>query len=57
MFYVLKVNSVKSKPADAPEMAAQQATTRLSAIRSQTNNWYEGLRKQATIKDSRSKLF
>ena len=55
--YVLKVNSVKSKPADAPEMAAQQATTRLSAIRSQTNNWYEGLRKQATIKDSRSKLF
>lgn len=55
--YVLKVNSVKSKPADAPEMAAQQATARLSAIRSQTNNWYEGLRKQATIKDSRSKLF
>ncbi len=55
--YVVKVNSIKTKPADSPEMLAQQAATRLSAIRSQGNNWYEGLRKQATIKDSRSKMF
>lgn len=55
--YVLKVNSVNQKPADAPAMEAQQATSRLSAIRSQTNNWYEGLKKQATIKDTRSKVF
>ena len=55
--YVLKVNSVSQKPADAPDVAAQQATSRLSAIRSQTNNWYEGLKKQATIKDTRSKVF
>lgn len=55
--YVLKVNSIKTKPADAPEMAAMQANNRLGAIRSQTNNWFEGLRKQATIKDNRSKMF
>ena len=55
--YVLKVNSVSQKPADAPDVASQQATSRLSAIRSQTNNWYEGLKKQATIKDTRSKVF
>ena len=55
--YVLKVNSVSQKPADAPDVVAQQATSRLSAIRSQTNNWYEGLKKQATIKDTRSKVF
>ncbi len=55
--YVIKVNSIKTKPADSPEMLAQQKSSRISAIRSQTNNWYEGLRKQATIKDGRSKLF
>jgi len=55
--YVMKVNSIKTKPADAPEMAAMQANNRLGAIRSQTNNWFEGLRKQATIKDNRSKMF
>ena len=55
--YVLKVNSVSQKPADTPDVVAQQATSRLSAIRSQTNNWYEGLKKQATIKDTRSKVF
>jgi len=55
--YVVKVNSIKTKPADAPEMLAQQAAGKISALRSQTNNWYEGLRKQATIKDNRSKMF
>ena len=55
--YIVKVNNIKTKPADAPEMHAQQASGRISALRSQTNNWYEGLRKQATIKDNRSKMF
>ena len=55
--YVLKVNSLNAKPEVAPELAIQQLSSRLSAIRTQTNNWYEGLRKQATIKDSRSKVF
>lgn len=55
--YVMKVNSIGSRPADAPEVIAQQATGRLSAIRSQNNNWFEGLKKQAAIKDNRSKFF
>ncbi len=55
--YVVKVTSIGSKAADAPEMLAQQAASKISALRSQTNNWYEGLRKQATIKDGRSKMF
>ncbi len=55
--FVMKVNSVGTKPADAPEFAAQQASSRLSALRSQTNNWYEGLRKMSEIKDNRSKVF
>jgi peptidyl-prolyl cis-trans isomerase D len=55
--YILKVNSIKTKPADTAEITAQQASSRLSAIRSQSNNWYEGLKKQSTIKDNRGKLF
>lgn len=55
--FVMKVNSIGSKPADTPEVMAQQANGRLSAIRSQNNNWFEGLKKQAEIKDKRSKFF
>ncbi len=55
--FVIKVNSVGTKQADAPDVAAQQATSRLSALRSQTNNWYEGLKKMSDIKDNRSKVF
>lgn len=55
--YVIKVLNVSSKPADTPEMAAQMASSKLNAIRSQTNNWFEGLKKQADIKDNRSKFY
>ncbi|RYD78148.1 MAG: hypothetical protein EOP53_11705 [Sphingobacteriales bacterium] len=55
--YVLKVNSIKAKTPDTPEVMQQQVASRLAALRSQTNNWYEGLRKQSTIKDNRSKMF
>jgi len=55
--FVLKVNSVQAKPADSPEVAAQQVTGKMSNLRGQVNNWYEGLKKQATIKDNRSKFY
>ena len=55
--YVIKVNSLNAKPAETPEMLAQQASSRLSSIRSQSGNWYEGLKNQATIKDNRSSIF
>jgi len=51
------VNSIGSKAAESPETLAQQATGKLNALRSQSNNWFEGLRKQAEIKDNRSKFF
>jgi len=55
--YIVKTNRTGTKTPDSPGKIEQQAITRLSAIRSQTNNWYEGLKKQATIKDNRSKNF
>ncbi|MEP6713096.1 MAG: peptidylprolyl isomerase [Ferruginibacter sp.] len=55
--YVLKVNSIQNKPAEALEVATQKMAARLTALRSEANNWYEGLKKQADIKDTRSKLF
>ncbi len=55
--YIVKVNSIQNKPAEIPEMASQTTAARLTALRSQTSNWYEGLKKQADIKDSRSKIF
>ncbi len=55
--YIIKVNSVQSKPADTPEVQAQQATTKMGTLRGQVNNWYEALKKQATIKDNRSTFY
>lgn len=55
--YVVKINSIQNKTAETPDVVAQQTTQRLSAIRSQTNSWFEGLRKQADIEDNRSKHF
>ena len=56
--YVVKVNSINSKPADAPEVAAQQKSQKITTLRSQVGaGWFEGLKNQATIKDSRSKYY
>jgi hypothetical protein len=51
------VNGIQTKPADNPEMISQQRTSRIGTLRSQVNNWFEGLKKQADIKDERSKFF
>jgi hypothetical protein len=55
--FVMKVNSRGSKPADSPEIALQQKNQKLSTLKSQINNWYEGLKKLADIEDNRSKLY
>jgi len=55
--FVVKVNSIQSKPADAPDAIQQQANQRLSTLRSGLNGWYEGLKKLADIKDNRSTLY
>lgn len=55
--FVVKVNGVQNKNTETTEEAKQQANQKLSAIRSQSNSWFEGLRKQADIVDNRSKHF
>lgn len=56
--YVLKVNSIGTKAADTPE---QQTAKRKQGADQQRNqalsNWFDGLKNQATIKDSRSKFY
>lgn len=54
--YVLKIDAIGSKPQDAPDQQAQALATKLSTLRSQTSNWYEGLKKLADIKDTRSAI-
>ena len=56
--YVLKVNSIGEKAAVTAEAATAVRLERLSVIRNQAaGNWYEGLLKQATIKDNRSTFY
>ena len=55
--YVLKVLGVQQKAEPTADEKATQTTARFAAIRQQTNNWFEALRKQADIKDTRSKFF
>ena len=56
--YVIKVNSVQTKPEDSPETIKAQLAARMGTLRSQAmGNWYESLKKEATIKDYRSKVF
>lgn len=55
--FVIKVNGIQPKEVETPEAMAQRISNRKNALRSQLNNWFEGLRKQADIKDNRSKHF
>ncbi|MBS1742378.1 MAG: peptidylprolyl isomerase [Bacteroidetes bacterium] len=55
--YFIKVNSVQSKPADTADAMETQANSRKATLRSQVNNWFEGLKKPAEIEDKRSKYF
>ena len=55
--YVIKVNSIGNKPADTPELLAQQADQRARGLLQQMSGWFESLKKTATIKDNRSKQF
>ena len=55
--YVVKVLGVQQKAEPSADEKAAQTTARFAAIRQQTNNWFEALRKQAEIKDTRAKFF
>ncbi len=51
--FVVKVNNIAPKSAPAEEEVAQRVSSKMNILRSQVGNWYENLRKQAKIKDSR----
>jgi peptidyl-prolyl cis-trans isomerase D len=55
--YVIKVNGIQPKVEPSAEQKTAQAAGRINAIRQQASNWFESLRKQADIKDQRSKFF
>ncbi|MCX6313183.1 MAG: peptidylprolyl isomerase [Sphingobacteriales bacterium] len=56
--YVIKVNSLGTKNADNPEVADENRKKQISDLRSlSTGNWIEALKKNATIKDSRSEFY
>jgi peptidyl-prolyl cis-trans isomerase D len=55
--YVIKTTAVLPKTETTAEQKAAQTTARIAGIRQQTGNWFEALRKQAVIKDTRSKFF
>ncbi len=56
--YVLKVNSIGTKASDTPEQLTQRRNLGTSTLRAQaSDNWYEGLKNQAGIKDNRSKFY
>lgn len=56
--YVFKLNNIASKAANTAEETQQFRTQQISTLRSQVSmNWFEGLKKKATIKDNRSKFY
>lgn len=55
--FIIKINTLGTKPGPTPDVVAQQAQSRLAAIRSQNSGWYEGLKKQAKIVDERFSQF
>lgn len=56
--FVFKVNNIGQKAADPGEDKAQMRLQQTTALRNTgVSNWFEGLRKKATIKDNRSKFF
>ena len=55
--YVIKVNSIQQKADPSPEAKASATSARTNALRQQAGNWFEALKKQSDIKDSRSNFF
>ena len=56
--YVIKVNGIANKAPDTVSETEQIRIQQTTALRNQAaSNWFEGLRKKATIKDNRSKFY
>ncbi|HNK28728.1 MAG TPA: hypothetical protein PKG65_07385, partial [Ferruginibacter sp.] len=57
MVYVFRVNGIASKAADTEAEAAAFRSQQTTALRNLLANWFEDLRKRATIKDNRSEFY
>lgn len=56
--YLIKVNGIAPKTADSPEVAAQKKTQQIAELRTKAGaGWFEGLKNQASITDSRAKYY
>jgi peptidyl-prolyl cis-trans isomerase D len=55
--YVVKTIAILPKNGTTEEQKAAAATAKLSSIRQAGTNWFEALRKQADVKDNRSKFY
>jgi peptidyl-prolyl cis-trans isomerase D len=55
--YVIKVNGYGAKAADPAQSAGLNNSQQLMSLKQKTGNWFQGLKKQAEIKDNRSKFF
>lgn len=55
--YVLKVNSLGNKAANAPVVAAMHASEKTKTMVQTTYSFFESLKKMADIKDNRSKIY
>jgi peptidyl-prolyl cis-trans isomerase D len=56
--YVLKVNSIGTKSDDSPEVITQQDADKMRNLMQQKSyGWFDALKKEATIKDERSKIY
>jgi peptidyl-prolyl cis-trans isomerase D len=56
--YIIKVNSIGTKGVDTPEAEATWKTQQLASLRNgAATNWFDGLKKKASITDNRSKFF
>lgn len=56
--YVMKINSFGTKPDDSPEVITQQDADKMRTLLQQKSyGWFDALKKMATIKDERSKIY
>lgn len=55
--YILKVNSIGNRPADAADVIATQADQKTKTLIQNTYSFFESLKKLADIKDTRSKVY
>jgi peptidyl-prolyl cis-trans isomerase D len=55
--FMIKINAIQNKLPEPIDLIAQRNQSKLNTMRSQTNGWFEALKKQADIVDERSKHF